>query len=347
MTPDTIFNKKQLAAIDLMQNDLRMMATLFIHRDDISTNYPCAFLPYMGLIVDGIEDWINRFNNSSSFQLNLPTFSDEEKYYYELMRGSIKFWSSYSSVYETLQKAYTESENHFAGLCKPIAKCLKLYDIFGTDWFGSNCCGNTIVYSCYFHSIFGADEGTTKKQLYNLSKIAGRYVALLNATQEYSVNLSVPTRMLDFGGILKSPVGNSFSDKFVLFSMLGQINYVIKFIDTVIDEETTSKLRFAYLLYFYLLGVLHEINDKLGTRFLMNEGLKSDLFRNAMAHYGIGAAIQNDSEFLEDDPLYGLAQKYLNTDYYSLRQSVFQELASLAYQLEAYLKIKGDRRNHA
>jgi hypothetical protein len=50
----------------------------------------------------------------------------------------------------------------------------------------------------------------------------------------------------DYGGFIKSPVGNKFSDKFVLFSILCQINFVLVCVNDYIIEECTTKLRFMY-----------------------------------------------------------------------------------------------------
>ena len=57
----------------------------------------------MGLIVDGIEDWISAYNNSSKYKLNLPTFTDEEQKYYAIMRISIKLF----------EKGYLDLNNTF------------------------------------------------------------------------------------------------------------------------------------------------------------------------------------------------------------------------------------------
>ena len=50
------------------------------------------------------------------------------------MRSAIKLWeNSYEDVYEGLKKTYHASDSYFSSLCKPIAKILHLYDIFGVD----------------------------------------------------------------------------------------------------------------------------------------------------------------------------------------------------------------------
>ena len=120
--------------------------------------------------------------------------------------------------------------------------------------------------------------------------------------------------------------------------MLCQINYIVKCIDEYILDETTTKLRFSYILYYYILRILPEINAKLSTQFVMDNKWHSDAFRNAMAHYKLGVALK-DSELILSDPLFGLAQKFLGCDYNTLKNSIMQELSSLASQLKVFLKL--------
>ena len=86
------FNAVQQKAIDLMRSDLRFIYTMIVNIEQTGANYTVSSLPYIGLIVDGIEAWINRFNDSSKIKLDLPVFSEEEKKYYEEMIISIKIW---------------------------------------------------------------------------------------------------------------------------------------------------------------------------------------------------------------------------------------------------------------
>lgn len=72
-------NKVQKCAVKLMQNDLRLFFTLLCNQEIVTPSYYIALMPYTGLIVDGIEDWVNAYNNSSKHKLRLPTFTDEEK----------------------------------------------------------------------------------------------------------------------------------------------------------------------------------------------------------------------------------------------------------------------------
>lgn len=104
----------------------------------------------MVVITDGIEEWVKAVNNSGKVKLEIPIFLKLEQTYYEEMRSSIKMWQNdYSVIYEILKAAYNVSDDYFGNACKPIAKKLKLYDIFGVDRANGIICGNTILCYCY------------------------------------------------------------------------------------------------------------------------------------------------------------------------------------------------------
>ena len=87
-------NKVQKCAVKLMQNDLRLFFTLLYNQEIVTPSCYIALMPYTGLIVDGIEDWVNAYNYSSKHKLKLPTFTDEEEKYYAEMRNSIKLFEN-------------------------------------------------------------------------------------------------------------------------------------------------------------------------------------------------------------------------------------------------------------
>ena len=329
--------RQQAASLLLMQNDLRFLYTLVYHSKEIKSNYTVSSMPYIGLIVDGVEDWIKAYNNSHAVKFDMPTFTQQEQTYYEKMRSCIKLWdNSYATVYSELKRLYLLSDSYFSSTCKPIAKRMRIYDIFGVDLADGCYCGNTILCSYYVPDYdFHQQNGERIKAL---SVIAGKYTALFQATTPYKVNTNISFNCADYGGFVKSPVGNAFSDKFVLFSLLCQINYIVKCINEYIIDETTTKLRFSYILYYYVLRILPEINTELSTQFDIDNKWNSDALRNAMAHYKIGLALK-ESELIPSDPLFGLTQKYLNCDYNSLKNGIMQELMSLATQLQLFLKL--------
>ena len=66
------FNKFQLCAIQLMYNDLKFLYTILNNQNIVTESYFVALLPYLGVIIDGVEDWINAYNNSSKYyKLNI------------------------------------------------------------------------------------------------------------------------------------------------------------------------------------------------------------------------------------------------------------------------------------
>ena len=213
---------------------------------------------------------------------------------------------------------------------------MHLYDIFGVDLVDDEFCGNTILCAYFTPQYqFGNCDGEIIKKR---SEIMGAYVALFGATSEYAVNTNLQFRYKDYGGFVKSPVCNEFSDKFVLFSLLCQTQFVINCVEKYVAEECTTKFRFLYLQYYYLSKILPEINQKLHANFAIDGTLVSSPFRNAMAHYKIGVALRND-EIVNSDPFFGLTQKFLQCDYYSAKQFVLNNLSSLVYQIKKYLQI--------
>ena len=331
------FTEAQKVAITLIRNDLRFVYTILCNRDQIKSNYISFSMPLLGTIMDGAEDWVKAFNNSSKNKLSIPTFSPEEKTYYEEMRNAIKLWdNSYDEVYEGLKRTYQASDAFFAGLCKPIARVLRVYDIFGVDLVDGEFCGNTILGSyCMPQYQFGVKDGEKRKKY---AEIMGAYAVRFGALKQYSVNRDFSFYYKDYGGFVKSPVGNEFSDRFVLFSMLCQIQFVIWCVEKYITEECTTKLRFLYLQYYYLCGIIPEINEKLLTHFSMDTSFVSSIFRNAMAHYKIGVALKTN-EIVYTDPFFGLTQKYFNCDYQTTKTFVLDNLAALAVQIKEYLHI--------
>lgn len=294
--------------------------------------------PLTATIIDGTEDWIKSYNNSHSPKIEMPLFKPEEERFYEAARNAIKLWDmDYYQLRDLLAEKYSESDEYFSGLYKPLAKHLRLYDIYGADVANGKYCGNTILCNSYIPQWkFGEEDG---ERLKNMAIIGGRYIRLFDAMDQYHVDTTLRFSYVDYGGFIKSPVGNQFSDKFVLFSLLCQINFVLICVGRYILEECPSKLRFAYLLYYYLCKLLPEINCESRTAFTVNQEFVSDLFRNAMAHYKIGVALKQD-EIVDNDIFFGLTQKYFGCDYLVLKDHVFQELSLLEKQISTYLQLK-------
>ena len=251
--------------------------------------------------------------------------------------SSVKMWhKNYNEIYESLKYVYKESDTYFASLCKPFAKVLKLYDIFGVDRANGIVCGNTIL-CFYYNSLYSFEDNG--EYIKSMAEIAGEYTALFGAMEEYLIDDSIKFDTRDYGGFQKSPVGNAFSDKFVLFSILCQINFLVYCVDRWIKEEIPTKLRFTYLLYFSLIEIIPQINRKLNTIFAMDDSWYSREFRNAMAHYKLGVALKEE-EIVSDDLLYGLTIKYFDASYMKTKKTILSELQNLSRQIEKYLQLK-------
>ena len=333
------FNIQQRTSLALIQTDLRYLYTIYTltANKKLSYNYWVSCMPYFGLILDGAEDWIEAYNRSSKVKLQIKEFTPEEQQFYENVRGTIKLWSKpYSELYHRLKRSYIESDAYFSSLCKPIAKWLHLYDVLSVNFANGHACSNTVLENLYIPGF--AFKTFDPKKLMSFSTIAGKYIFCLDACQAFPTNPEFRFISKDYGGIAKSPVGNSFSDKFVLFCILCQIQFVLYGVDDLILCECPTKLRFLYLLYYYVYGFLDDLNNSLGTNFFMNRQYVSEKFRNAMAHYKMGVALK-PTEIICDDPLFGLTQKYFNCDYATLKCKTRENLLLLTDQLNEYLKL--------
>lgn len=257
--------------------------------------------------------------------------------FYEQIRNSIKMWQQdYNEIYISLGNAYRKNDNYFGSVCKPIAKVLKLYDIYGMDTINGVICGNTILCHCY--SPFFSYSENNGEYIKVMSEIGGRYINLFHATTDFQVNNELQFGVQDYGGFIKSPVGNVYSDKFVLMSILCQINFLLYGIEQWINNEIPTKLRFGYLLYYSLISVIEQINQKLGIALKINSKWKSDRFRNSMAHYKLGIVLK-ESNLIISDAMFGLTEKIFGEDYYTIKKSIYKELEKLAKQIGAYLDL--------
>lgn len=324
-------NPIQKAAWSLMRNDLQFLYTIIKNQNVATASYYVALIPFMGLIIDGVEDWIKAYNNSSKNKLLLPTFNDTERMYYEEMRNSIKLYDkSYAELYVQLEDAFIKSDKYFSSCCKPIAKRMRLYDVYGVFTCNSIPCDNTLLNQCvtpFFE--YGKIDG---EEIKRIAHIGGEYIALFDSCYDYKVDTTFMFDTTDYGGFIKSPFGKKFNYKYVLFSILCQINFVLTGINRFVTEETTTKLRFSYILYFYLLKIIPDINNEINLSLKMDDTYNSDGFRNAMAHYKLGVALK-ETEIINDAYMYGLTEKFFGIDYQYLKADILQELENLKKQI--------------
>lgn len=330
-------NPVQKAAFSLIQQDLRYIYTVIKYINPDESNYIPSMMPYFGVIIDGAEDWVKAINNSNKCKLQMPLFKETEQVFYEQIRNSIKLWQQdYEKIYNLLGDAYRKSDDYFGSVCKPIAKKLHLYDIYGVDSVNGVICGNTIL--CQYYSPFFSYTGNNGEYIKSMTEIGGRYTRLFNAMSEYHVNTDFKFDVQDYGGFIKSPVGNVYSNRFVLLSILCQINFLLYCVDRWIKDEIPTKLRFGYLLYFSLINVISQINTKFGVNLKLDSSWKSDKFRNSMAHYKLGVELK-ENELVYDDLMYGLTKKIFKENYFMVKKTIYSELEKLSKQIGEYLKL--------
>jgi len=328
--------KTEQVNLNLIKDDMLFLLTVTKNRLRSGSSYHVAFLPYMGMIIDGCETWSNKV---SALKTQALKFSKEEKQYYSELRSSIKLWETpFSDLFDLLEQKYHESDHHFSSVCKPIAKTLRLYDIFGSYVIDDAFCDNTILDMLFIPRFeYNHIDG---EYIRRMAELSGKIIQSFGMAQASSLKTdnSICFRTKDFGGFVKSPIGNNYSAKFVLFSMLCAINFVLYGIDRYIIPEITTKLRLVYIQYYYILQQLPQVNSIFNTQFYLNNQWTDSkgVFRNCMAHYAIGVTMTQD-EVVESDAFGGLTEKLFGIDWLSVKNSIVKELHQLSKQIEYYL----------
>lgn len=332
-------SKTEKVTLRLVQSDLMFLNTIARQSKYSDYSYAVAFLPYMGMIIDGCEKWGNQV---AVIKNNIPSFTDEEKSYYVELRNSIKLWETpLAQLTEMLEKKYYESDRYFASICKPIARYLKWYDIFSCYTINGKFCDNTILDMLFIPNFqFAELDG---QYIRNMAIFAGRLASAFGIRKEnqFPVDTGMKFKTIDYGGILKSPMGNHFSNEFVLFSILSTINFIVVGINEYIRFDIPAKLRLSYIQYYYLAMQLSALNEMFKHSFYLNpEWIDSQhKFRNCMAHYGLGVALKQN-EVDENDLFGGLTIKYFKKDWITLLELINAELVSFATQISVFLKLK-------
>lgn len=325
-------NPVQKIALSLIQSDARFIYTITKMNSlnpHIKSNYMCMSTPYIGIFADGAEQWGKKVNLPS------PKFTEEEKNYYVEMRHAHKLFEySYDDYYNVLSAKLTESDKHFYSIRSVLEQIIG-YKNVGVDVSDKRYCGNTILCAIFLPSFNFAIDGKVYKQF---SIIAGKLAAFygMKKLYPYSVDHNIEFEMKDYNFFSQCPIKEKTVDGFCLFSMLCAINYLLWFVDKAFIDEFPSKLRFLYLQYYYLVNMVNDINIKLNTNFFINNQWYNKDFRDCMAHYGLGKILK-DTDIIATDLMGGLTNKLFNTDYIHTKINIFNELKSLANQLEKYL----------
>ena len=324
-------NKVQQAAFDLIHEDARFLYAIthiMQNATNISSNYVCMSIPYIGIFADGSEQWCKKVG------LSFPTFNQEEKNFYTQTRQGHKlFDKNYAEYKQLLLSKLAESDNYFYSICSLREKIFGYYNV-GTDVYDNKFCGNTILCSMYIPiKTLGNDKAGP--WLRDMSYIAGSLAAHFGCTElpVYKYNDSLVVEFKDYHFFKSSPLKMNTDLAFILFSVLCSTNYVIEFIENYFVEEIPQKFKFAYIQYYYLCNFIKELNAINGTTFYINDSLKDRNFRNCLAHYGLGQYL-SDSDLIEDDVLKGLTNKAFNLDYSVAKDKLYFYLTELTNQIE-------------
>lgn len=324
-------NKVQKNAYDLMQSDARFIYALtdiFQNAQNISSNYICMSLPYIGLFAEGTEQWCKKLG------LNAPYFNPMEKIFYEKLRQGHKLYEkSYEDYAALLYEKLNESENYFYGIRRLREKILGYYNV-GTDLCNGKYCGNTILCSMYIplKTLGNKDSGPWIR---NISIVVGKLAASLSCKEFpiYKYNDNLVVKFANYHFYKNSPLKMNNELGFLLFSILCSINYSIEFIENYFTEEIPQKFKFAYLQYYYLCDFVRELNVLKDIDLYIDNRLCNRNFRNCLAHYGLGQYI-NETEIIQGDILKGLTNKAFGKDYQTSKIELFDSLKSLAEQIE-------------
>lgn len=328
------FNCIQQAAYDLIQSDARFIYTIVDIRQNaknIDSNYILMSQPYIGIFTDGAEQW------SKKVGLNFPQFSGGEKEYYTILRNSHKLFElNYKDFELLILNKFKEHDDYFYKIRSLRERLLGYYNV-GTDLIKEKFCGNTILCDLYtpVNILGNRNVGIFIKEMSRIcGAIAAHFGCVESGSYKYNKNLRVTYK--DFHFYKNCPLKVKTNLGFVLFSILCSLNYVIEFINLYFEEEIPQKLKFAYLLYYYLCDFIQDINSCNNTNFMLNSSYKNRNFRNCIAHYGLGQYL-NETEIVEDDLLKGLTYKAFDLDYFSTKNEIYKLLNDLICQIENYI----------
>lgn len=326
-------NKIQNAAFELIQADARFIYTLtdmYTNTKNIKTNYMLMSLPYIGVFADGSEQWARKM------KMEAPMFSEiEKKFYIQLRQGHKLFDKSYSDLVITLKNELEKSDKYFYSIRSIRERMFGYYNI-GTDICYNKYCGNTILCACYLpiEYFYNPSVGVWIR---DMSVVAGKLASWFGCAKfpPYKYE-DIILESQDYHFYKKSPLSIKNDFGLLLFSVVCSINFIIEFIENYFQEEIPQKLKFAYLLYYYLCDFIHELNMINHTNFMIDTTLKNRKFRNCLAHYGLGQFL-SENEIIEDDLFKGLTNKVFNMDYLSTKKELYKILHNLVTQIEKYV----------
>lgn len=317
------------AALELIREDARFIYALIDIQNSQKekNNFFSMALPYLGIFADGAEQWFKKVG------INAPQFNQEEKKYYTHLRVSHKILEEgYETFKAKLEKVLKKSDDFFREPMT-LAKRVLGYDNVGVDLFHGNFCGNTLLVLTYLPNLTIVDVGNGEK-LKKISEVAGKLAGFCGVSElpvfKYKPSIRLETD--DYNFYKRTPLNKDDALGLVLFSIVCLINYIIIFLNEVFIEEIPQKLKYAYLLYYYLCDFIEDMNDNTGLNIFIDRKHYCRDFRNCLSHYGLGQYMKK-KDIRNDDLLKGLTQKAFKEDYYKTKECIYKYLNNLVNQI--------------
>ncbi len=290
------------------------------------------FIPYLALFSCGAEKWYKNINKQSVFSDDIRI-----KKLYDEIRQSIKYFDdSLDNLSNRLWIEYKKSDSYFASQLNDLAHLLnvKHYNI-GMIRVGETFCSNTILCASYLPQYNFIKEYS--QIVYEISVIAGHITAIFTRDQKKYIKSKIDFFQEDFNLDYKSPFTFN-KNNLSIFCMKNRIDYVTEILDKYFVEETIFPFRIAYLEYYYLSNMIDSINTCTNCQFSINSSYSNKSFRNMMAHYGIGQGME-EIDLIDNDPLFGMTQKYFSISFFEFKKIIMQELRQLGEQFTKYISL--------
>ena len=332
-------NKVQQLAFSLIQSDaifINSMLKIDFEAKNLKNNYICMLFPYLGIFAYGSELWGQKVGIAT------PVFNSQEKKYYTELRQAHKIFAlSYNEFRVKMNRKLNESDLYFKNNKSLLSKIMGLYYNVGIDVFEKKCYGNTVLIGLYIPSYkIGENTEYIRDLSIVMGKLAKSYMPQ-NKSNIYKYNKNLTTKSIDINFFESKMFFDNSIDNLCCFSVLCAINFIVYFIENIFEEEIPQKLKYSYLLYFYLCRFVENINNEIGSNYIIDDTLCNQSFRNCIAHYGLGQVMKDD-DIISGDLLGGLTNKIFNMNYYEVKDFICQELKKLGKQIEENIFLKDD-----
>lgn len=218
--------------------------------------------------------------------------------------------------------------NEFSSALRfPILEKINWYYDFGTYLIHDNYIGNTFLYKWFFDP---AEKINSSKPLFEFGIALGECVGALKNTWNFNY---IAEGMFDFGGIYykdynitKKPQALFVKtlDKglcLFLFNILCQVNFVLYYLNNIINKDNSLCIRIKYLVYYFSSSSLRALKNytdqNLSMQFPLEESIQDRLltlldekFCNCMRHYEIDDMIAVGKNKNGDDAMQLLVHHY-------------------------------------